>query len=131
MEYVVQGNIPLVRGSMLRIEDGRGMLVYAWSGSLWITQEGDGRDRVVSAGGWYRIAGSGLTLISALSRSALALTSPYEEGFAERIELVRAGSGQVETLFAAPSRLAALHARLKKTWSAWFAPQSRPTTAAL
>ena len=131
MEYVVQGNIPLVRGSMLRIEDGRGMLVYAWSGSLWITQEGDRRDRLVPAGGWYRITGSGLTLISALSRSALALTSTYEAGFAERIELVRAGSGQVETLFAAPSRLAALHARLKKTWSAWFAPQSRPTTAAL
>lgn len=131
MEFVVQGNLPLVRGSMVRIEDGRGMLVYVWSGSLWITQAGDGRDRYVGAGGWLRITTSGLTLISALGRSAIALTSPHDEGYAERIELVRAGAGRVETLFAAPSRLSALRARLARIWSAWFAPQARPTTAAL
>lgn len=131
MEFVVQGNLPLVRGSMVRIEDGREMLVYVWSGSLWVTQEGDGRDRHVGAGGWLRITTPGLALISALGRSAIALTSPHEEGYAERIELVRAGTGRLETLFAAPSRLSALRARLVKTWNAWFAPQARPTTAAL
>jgi hypothetical protein len=130
MEYLVQGNLPLVRGSMLRIEDGREMLVYVWSGSLWITQEGDGRDRHVGTGGWFRITTPGLTLISALGRSAVSLTSPHE-AYAERIDLVRAGTGSVETLFAAPSRLSALRARLAKTWSAWFTPQARPTTAAL
>ena len=102
MEYVVQGNLPLARGSMVRIDDGRGMLVYVWSGNLWITQEGDGRDRHIAAGGWFRISTSGLTLISALGRSSITLTSPYEQGFAERIEMVRAGNGRVETLFAEP-----------------------------
>lgn len=131
MEYLVQGNLPLVRGSLVRIEDGREMLVYVLSGSVWITQERDRRDRYVAAGGWFRITARGLTLVSALGRSAIALTSPREEGFAERIDLVRAGTGHVETLFAAPDKLSALRARWAKTWSGWFAPQARPTTAAL
>lgn len=131
MEFLVQGNLPLVRGSMLRIEDGRDILVYVWSGGIWITQEGDRRDRHVPAGGWVRLTASGLTLISALGRSAVTLTSPHEQDFAERIELVRAGTGQVETLHAAPGWIGALRARLAKTWKSWFAPQARPTTAAL
>jgi Protein of unknown function (DUF2917) len=120
MEFLVQGNLPLARGSMLCIEHGRDMLVYVWSGSLWITQQGDGRDRHVGAGGWFRITASGLTLISALGRSAISLTSPREAGFAQRIELVRAGTGRVETLFSAP----------RKTWRTWFAPQARPSAVA-
>jgi Protein of unknown function (DUF2917) len=131
MEFLVQGNLPLARGSMVRIEDGREMLVYVWGGSVWITQEGDRRDRHVGAGGWFRITARGLTLISALGRSTITLTSPCEEGFAERIDLVRAGTGNVEPLFAAPSKLGALRARWAKNWSGWFAPQARPTTAAL
>ena len=131
MEHLVQENLPLVRGSMVRIEDGRELLIYVWSGGVWITQEGDGHDRFLGAGGWIRIASSGLTLISALSRSAIGLTSPYQEDFAERIELVRAGTGDLETLFAAPGKLSARVARWAKTWSGWFAPQARPTTTAL
>ena len=129
MEHLVQENLPLVRGSMVRIEDGREMLVYVWSGSLWVTQEGDGRDRFIAGPGWFRITGAGLTLISALSRSAIGLASPYAEGFAERIEVVRGGN--VATLFAAPGKLAALSARWAKTWSGWFAPYAQPTTAVL
>ena len=34
-------------------------------------------------------------------------------------------------LFAARGRLSALGARWARTWSRWFAPQARPTTAAL
>ena len=131
MEFLVQGNLPLVRGSMVRIEDGREMLVYVWSGSVWVTQEGDRRDRHVRAGGWVRIKASGLTLISALERCAIALTSPYEEGFAERVDLVRAGTGQVEPISVMPGKLEALRVRVAKTWSGWFAPLARPTTAAL
>jgi hypothetical protein len=131
MEFLVQGNLPLVRGSMVRIEDGRSMLVYVWNGGVWITQEGDGSDRFVAGPGWFRITSSGLTLISALTRSSIGLGSPYQEDFAERIEVVRAGTGNVETLFAAPNKLSALRARWAKTWSEWFAPQARPTTAAL
>ena len=131
MEYLVQGNLPLTRGSMVRVEDGRGMLVYVWSGNVWVTQEGDRHDRHVAAGGWCRITSAGLTLVSALGRSAIALTSPHEEGFAVRIDLVRAGTGQVVPIFVMPGKLEALRARVAKTWNGWFAPQARATTAGL
>lgn len=118
-EYVVQGNLDLVRGNMVRIEDGRGMMVRVVSGSVWITEEGDPRDRFVTAGRYVRIVSSGVTLLSATSRSSIALSSPYEHGFAKRIDLVRRG------------RLARLRARLMRAWKSWFVPGARPTTAAL
>jgi hypothetical protein len=72
-EYAVQGKLDLARGSLVRIEDGRGTLVRVTSGSVWITEEGDTRDRFVSAGGGFRVESRGLTLVSALSRSTIAL----------------------------------------------------------
>ncbi len=134
MEYLVQGNLPLVRGSLVRIEDGRDMLVYVWNGSVWITQEGDRRDRYVAAGGWFRITRAGLTLVSALDRSAISLTSPHEQGFAERIDLVRAGTGNVDDAVCRTGQAerAGLRAgRRQHLERDRFAPQARPTTAAL
>jgi hypothetical protein len=72
-ECALQGDLDLVRGNLVRIEDGRGMMVRVTSGSVWITEEGDPRDRFVGPGGRFRVASSGLTLISALSRSTIAL----------------------------------------------------------
>lgn len=92
MEYLVQGNLQLARGGMLRVADGAGMLVYVWSGGVWITQEGDRRDRHVPAGGWFRIERDGLTLISALARSSITLTAPEPLGYEERIETVAAAA---------------------------------------
>lgn len=105
-EYVVQGNLDLVRGNMVRIEDGRGMMVRVLSGEVWITEEGDPRDRLVTAGRYVRLVSSGVTLVSALSRSSISLSS-------------RA------------SRRARLRARLMRAWKGWFVPAARPTTAAL
>jgi uncharacterized protein (DUF3084 family) len=105
-EYVVQGHLDLVRGNMVRIEDGRGMMVRVVSGEVWITEEGDPRDRFVTAGRCVRIVSSGVTLVSALSRSSISLCS-------------RA------------SRLAPLRARLMRAWRSWFVPGACPTTAAL
>ena len=107
MEHLVQGSLRLARGNPLRIEDGRGMLVYVWSGGVWITQEGDRRDYYVGPGGWLRIESGGLTLVSALGDSAVALTLPDR--------------ANVEPLLA----------RLMRRWVGWFAPHARPTTAAL
>jgi hypothetical protein len=118
-EYGVQAHLDLVRGNMVRIKDGRGLMVRVVSGEVWITEEGDPRDRFVTAGRHVRIVSSGVTLVSALSRSSIALSSPYEQGFARRIDLVRA------------SRLARLRAGLMHAWRSWFVPGARPTTAAL
>jgi hypothetical protein len=105
-EYVVQADLDLVRGNMVRIKDGRGLVVRVVSGEVWITEEGDPRDRFVTAGRLVRIASSGVTLVSAIGRSSISLSS-------------RA------------SRLARLRARLMRAWKSWFLPGARPTTAAL
>ena len=105
-EYVVQGNLDLMRGNMVRIEDGRGTMVRVVSGEVWITEEGDPRDRFVTAGRYVRIVSSGVTLVSALRRSSISLCS-------------RA------------SRPARLRARLTRAWKGWFVPAARPNTAAL
>ena len=118
-EYVVQGSLELVRGNLVRIEDGRGMLVRVTSGGVWITEEGDQRDRFVTAGGSLRVATSGVTLISAIQRSTIALSSPYEHGFARRIDLVRA------------TLLARFRARMMRTWKGLYVARARPTSAAL
>lgn len=130
MEYVVRGSIPLARGALLRIEDGRDLLLYVWSGGVWLTEEGERRDRFVPAGGWARVSASGQTLVSALQRSMVSLTSTCAEDFARRIDVVR-GGGVVETILAAPAGLAGLRARLLRHWIRWFVPHSQPTSAAL
>ena len=106
MEHLAYDSLRLERGNPLRIENGRDVLVYVWSGGLWITQEGDSRDRYVGRGGWFRIESDGLTLVSALGAGA-------------------------EVVFSRPRSPETLGERLGRLWSGWFAPRSRPTAAAL
>src|SRR5262245_13620681 len=131
MEHLVEGNLQLASGSLLRIEEGRGMLVYVWRGGVWITQAHDDRDRLLAAGDWFRIERGGLTLVSAAGRTVLSLTSPREHGFAKRIDVVRAGTEIVEPLYAAPGLFApGFFARLRARCAGWFTPQARPSGAA-
>jgi hypothetical protein len=122
MEYLVQSHLHLARGSLLRIRDAREMVVYVWSGGIWVTQEGDGADRFIGPGGWVRISSAGVMLVSALgAQSTLTLTSPFATQFAERIDIVRTATGRVQALFASRGWVDALRARLVKT----FAPLAR------
>ena len=84
----MQENLVLRRGSLLRIADGRDLLVHVTAGSVWLTQEGDPRDYRIAAGGKFRIASRGLTLISGLGRSAVVLTSRVRRSLGERIDLL-------------------------------------------
>jgi hypothetical protein len=56
---------------LVRIEDGRGTMVRVVSGSVWITEEGDPRDRFMAAGARLAIASDGVTLVSALAPSTV------------------------------------------------------------
>jgi DUF2917 family protein len=124
-EYVVQGSLGMPRGSVLRIEGGRDLLVYVWEGSLWLTQEGDPRDRHLGAGSWFQLDRNGVALAQATSRSTITLTAPEPELHARRIVL-----GQVE-LYSAANTRASLGAQLRRFWSGLFAPHARPTMASL
>jgi hypothetical protein len=59
---------------LVRIEDGRGTTVRVVRGSVWITEEGDPRDRFMTAGARLAIASPGVTLVSALTPSTISLT---------------------------------------------------------
>lgn len=122
MEYLVQSHLRLARGNLLRIRDGREMVLYVWSGGIWVTQEGDGADRFIGPGGWVRVSSAGVTLVSALGpQSTLTLTSPFQTEFAERIDIVRTATGRVQPLFASRGWIDGLRARFVKA----FAPQAR------
>ena len=97
----------LTRGSVLRIEDGRGMLLRVNQGSVWLTQEGDPLDRYLSAGGAFRLDRDGLAVAQATSRSTVTLTAAPRS-----------------------ARRVSLAARLLRYWIRLFAPRARPTTAA-
>ena len=134
-EYLVQGNLLLRRGSYLRIDDGREMCIHVWSGGVWITQEDDRRDVFLKPGDWFRIDRRGRTVVSALKGSAIALTSPYEEGSANRIDLVRAGTEAPMTVYAPAlgrhRAIATLKTRFMRTWVGLFAPLVRRPGPAL
>lgn len=131
-EYIVQGSLGLTRGSLLRVEDGQDLLVYVWEGELWLTEQGERKDRILRAGEWYRLERNGTAVGYALDRSTVTLTATEPELYARRIVLIKAGSAApVELYSAARERGWKLAARARRLWSALFMPQARPTTAAL
>jgi hypothetical protein len=78
--------LALTKGSMLKIEDGRGMVVEVKRGMLWLTQEGDTRDRYITAGDWLRLDGDGLAIANALQRTMLSISNA--EGADARLPLL-------------------------------------------
>ncbi|HZM32849.1 MAG TPA: DUF2917 domain-containing protein [Burkholderiales bacterium] len=130
-EYPVHGSIGMTRGSVLRIEDGCDLRLHVWEGGLWLTQQGDARDRYVGAGEWFRLDRNGLAVASALQRTTMTITAPSPELYAERITLSRSGSRIAEVLYSAAAAHAPLAARVQRFWARLFAPHAKPTTAAL
>lgn len=130
-EYLVQGSLNLARGSMLRIEDGRQILIYVWEGELWLTEDGERQDRVLRRGEWHRVARSGAAIGTALERSVVTLTAPSPEGFARRIVLMKAGNaGRVELYDAARERALDIRIRLRRAWAALVEPRALPGAGA-
>jgi len=131
-EYIVQGSLGLTRGSMLRIEDGRDILVYVWEGEVWLTEERERKDRILRAGEWHRLERQGSAIGYALQRSVVTLTAPEPARYARRIALIKpGGAAPVELYNAAGDRTLGIAARLRHAWLALFAPQARATSASL
>jgi Protein of unknown function (DUF2917) len=131
-EFIVSSSLNLTRGSMLRIEDGRDILVYVWEGEVWLTEERERKDRILKAGEWHRLERQGAAIGYALQRTVVTLTAPEPVQYARRIVLIKAGDeAPVELYSAARERAVGLAARLRRLWLALFAPQARPTSASL
>lgn len=71
-----RSRVHLAREGLLAIRDGRATRVVCESGSLWITQEGDSRDSIISAGESFTIRYQGLTILTALEPSQLTVVEP-------------------------------------------------------
>jgi hypothetical protein len=63
----------LTTGSMLRLQNGQGLAVTVFDGDVWITQEDDPRDTILSGGESFCLDRPGLTLVQAFRDSRLML----------------------------------------------------------
>jgi hypothetical protein len=91
--YLINGSLGMPRGSMLRIQEGNGVLVYVREGELWLTQEGSHRDHVLQAGQRFRLDRGGATLAHAFRRSVVSLSSQAPDAAAPRVTLLPAAAG--------------------------------------
>lgn len=60
-------------GRVLSLHDALGRVIRCLSGAVWVTQEGDGRDRVLIQRDEMRIEASGKVAIQALRHAEIAL----------------------------------------------------------
>jgi hypothetical protein len=86
--YLVKGSVSIPRGSMLRIDDGAGLLLRVWEGEVWVTQEGSSRDHLLRAGQRFRVERDGAAIAHAFQRASVSLSSPTPDIPAQRISLV-------------------------------------------
>ena len=70
-----QDGLCLKPKQMLKVRNGAGHAILCHSGSLWLTQYGDGRDIVLGAGESFRFDRDGLALVQALEQSSVSLTA--------------------------------------------------------
>jgi hypothetical protein len=121
-EVLVQGSIAMTRGSILRVEDGRDLTLYVWEGAVWLTQEGDERDRWVGAGEWFRLDRQGAAIAHATQRTVMTIAAPGPELYARRIVLAKAGSALPVELYSAAAAQPSLGALLRRFWSSFSLP---------
>jgi hypothetical protein len=73
IDVTALNGIGLTRGSVMRIENGRGRRIEVQHGTLWITQDGDIGDVVIEAGEAFRLNRDGTALLTATGGCALTL----------------------------------------------------------
>jgi hypothetical protein len=72
--------LALARGELVRIDHAHGTLIRCVDGVVWITQDGDRRDYLLSRGGSLVIDGDGPALVEATQAATLRIehTAPDE-----------------------------------------------------
>ena len=67
--------LKLQRGQVLTLDDAQGTRIMARIGTVWVTEEGEGRDHVVGAGDTLVVARPGRTVVQALRPAWIALVA--------------------------------------------------------
>lgn len=68
--------VKIAAGDVLRLRDARGCGICVISGRVWITEQSDFRDFLVTPDDQYRIARNGLTLLQAFGESWVKIVPP-------------------------------------------------------
>jgi hypothetical protein len=71
--------LDLSRGQMLALDDARGTTLRVSRGTVWVTQEKELQDVVLSAGDTWAVERNGLTLVEAHAPTALDVVGPGAE----------------------------------------------------
>lgn len=69
----------------LRLRDARGCTVRVADGQVWVTEEGDSRDSLLTPNARYCVARDGLTLVQAFREARVTVYPP--QSASRRIEL--------------------------------------------
>ncbi len=69
------------RDGLLGIDDGRGLRLRVAAGTVWLTQQGDGRDVVLREGESFVIERPGRTVVQALDPAELALNAANDNRY--------------------------------------------------
>jgi hypothetical protein len=102
--YVVHGSLGLTRGSVLRIEGGRSLMLYVWEGALRVTADGVLVEHRLGPGECLVIRNKGATVVRALGRSELTLSAATPTHYARRIVLHPSRGAMPRVLYASPTR---------------------------
>ena len=114
--YVVYGGLGMTRGSVLRVEGGRSLMLYVWEGALRVTEDGVLTERRLGPGEWLVIHNQGATEARALGRSELTLSAATPTHYARRIVLHPSRGTMPRVLYAAPDR----RERFARWWRGLF-----------
>ena len=109
----LQDAIQLVRGSVLRVDDGAGALLCVWAGELWLTEQDSAEDHVLVGGQSLRLARGGAALGHAFRRCTVTL-SPLRGAQAPARVLVLHRGGVEEIVHQRPRGAAALLLRARR-----------------
>ena len=80
---LTQASVILKAGGSLPLRSARGARVLILWGRVWLTQEGDPKDYVVTAGESVTVDTSGLTVVSALENAAVSVLEPQSQSAAQ------------------------------------------------
>lgn len=81
--------LDLANEGLLAIRDGQAARIHCNEGMLWITEEGEVKDTILSAGDAYTIRHSGLALLTSFGASRVTI-----EGSAEKVKAGRTAPGR-------------------------------------